>query len=111
MLRGISTGRSRGRDYEGYHTWSHPRLRIDCAFPRRFGLFAGQFGYALNNLLVYINGGAAVTSDLYEDITTVSGAVLGSVSQTRWGGTAATDVEYGFTPNWTAAFEHDRLFI
>ena len=50
-----------------------------------FGLFTGQFGYALNSVLFYINGGAAVTSDRYEDITTVSGAVLSSVSQTRWG--------------------------
>ena len=52
-----------------------------------------------------------MTSDRYEDITTVSGAVLGSVSQSRWGGTAGAGVEYGFTPNWTAAFEYDRLFM
>ncbi|MBV9532735.1 MAG: hypothetical protein JO283_17160 [Bradyrhizobium sp.] len=43
-------------------------------------------------------------------VTTASGAVLGSVSPTRWGGTAGTGVEYGFTPNWSAAFEYDRLF-
>jgi outer membrane immunogenic protein len=76
-----------------------------------FGLFTGQFGYALNNVLFYFKGGAAVTSDRYEDVTTASGAVLGSVSQTRWGGTAGAGVEYGFTPNWTAAFEYDRLFM
>ena len=76
-----------------------------------FGLFTGQFGYALSNVLFYIKGGAAVTSDRYEDITTASGAVLGSVSQTRWGGTAGAGVEYGFTPNWTTAFEYDRLFM
>ena len=52
-----------------------------------------------------------MTSDRYEDITTVSGAVLGSVNQTRWGGTAGAGVEYGFTSNWTAAFEYDRLFM
>jgi len=76
-----------------------------------FGLFTGQFGYALNNVLFYAKGGAAVTSDRYEDIATASGAVLGSVSQTRWGGTAGAGVEYGFTPNWTAGFEYDRLFM
>ena len=27
------------------------------------------------------------------------------------GGTAGAGVEYGFTPNWTAAFEYDRLFM
>ena len=58
-----------------------------------FGLFTGQFGYALSNVLFYIKGGAAVTSGRYEDITTASGAVLGSVSQTRWGGTAGAGVE------------------
>lgn len=87
------------------------RLRIYRASPCRFGLFTNPFGCALNNVLFYINGGAAVTSDRYEDITTVSGAVLSSVSQTRWGGTAGAGVEYGFTPNWTAAFEYDRLFM
>jgi outer membrane immunogenic protein len=75
-----------------------------------FGLFTGQFGYALNNVLFYVKGGAAVTSDRYEDIAT-GGAVLGSVSQTRWGGTAGIGFEYGLTPNWTAAFEYDRLFM
>ena len=48
-----------------------------------FGLFTGQLGFAFNNVLIYLKGGAAVTSDRYEDITTASGAVLGSVSQTR----------------------------
>ena len=75
------------------------------------GLFTGQFGYALNNVFFYVKGGAAVTSNHYEDITTASGAVLGSVSPTHWGGTAGAGVEYGFTPNWTAAFEYDRLFM
>jgi outer membrane immunogenic protein len=75
------------------------------------GLFTAQLGYALNNVLFYIKGGAAVTSDRYEDIATINGSVLGSVSQTRWGGTAGAGVEYGFTPNWSAAFEYDRLFM
>ena len=52
-----------------------------------FGLFTGKFGYALNNVLLYVVGSAAVTSHRYEGIATASGAVLGSVSQTRWGGT------------------------
>jgi hypothetical protein len=30
------------------------------------------------------------------------------VSQARWGGTAGAGVD-GVTPNWTAAFEYDRL--
>jgi outer membrane immunogenic protein len=76
-----------------------------------FGLFTAQLGYALNNVLFYIKGGAAVTSDRYEEIATTGGGVLGSVSQTRWGGTAGAGAEYAFTPNWSAAFEYDRLFM
>ena len=30
-----------------------------------FGLFTGQVGYAANNVLFYLKGGAAVTSDRY----------------------------------------------
>jgi outer membrane immunogenic protein len=76
-----------------------------------FGLFTAQLGYALNNVLFYLKGGAAVTSDRYEATATLGGAVLGSVSQTRSGSTAGAGAEYAFTPNWTAAFEYDRLFM
>ena len=34
------------------------RTRIDA-----FGLFTGQIGYAWNNALLYVKGGAAVTDD------------------------------------------------
>ena len=30
-----------------------------------FGLFTGQVGYAINNVLLYVKGGAAVTSNSY----------------------------------------------
>jgi outer membrane immunogenic protein len=76
-----------------------------------FGLFTAQFGYALNNVLFYLKGGAALTSDRYEDLSTFGGTVLGAVSQTRWGGTAGLGAEYGFTPNWTAGLEYDHLFM
>ena len=42
-----------------------------------FGLFTGQIGYAANNVLLYVKGGAAVTSDSYR-INTVAGALAGS---------------------------------
>jgi outer membrane immunogenic protein len=76
-----------------------------------FGLFTGQLGVAINNVLIYGKGGAAVTADRYAAFATAGGALLGSVSQSRWGGTAGLGIEYGFTPNWTAAFEYDRLFM
>jgi outer membrane immunogenic protein len=68
-------------------------------------------GVAINNVLIYGKGGAAVTADRYAAFATAGGALLGSVSQSRWGGTAGIGIEYGFTPNWTAAFEYDRLFM
>ena len=40
---------------------SPTRSRIDA-----FGLFTGQIGYAFNNALLYVKGGAAVTADRYE---------------------------------------------
>ena len=76
-----------------------------------FGLFTGQLGVAINNILFYVKAGAAVTADRYAATATAGGALLGSVGQARWGGTAGVGLEYGFTPNWTAAFEYDRLFM
>ena len=35
-----------------------------------FGLFTGQIGYAWNNALLYVKGGAAVTADRYEHTVT-----------------------------------------
>ena len=40
-----------------------------------FGLFAGQVGYAWNNALLYVKGGAAVTSDKYTGFTSNPGVV------------------------------------
>src|SRR4051812_34370332 len=44
--------------------------RIDA-----FGLFTGQVGYAANNVLFYVKGGAAVTADRFGTYT-VAGNVL-----------------------------------
>jgi outer membrane immunogenic protein len=76
-----------------------------------FGLFTGQIGYAWNNALLYVKGGAAVTDNRYEGITTAGGALIDRASDTRWGGTVGAGVEYGFAPNWSAAVEYDHLFM
>ena len=39
-----------------------------------FGLFTGQVGYAVNNVLLYVKGGAAVTSNSYR-VNTFGGAL------------------------------------
>jgi outer membrane immunogenic protein len=77
-----------------------------------FGLFTGQVGYAVNNALFYLKGGAAVTSDSYRSYAAASGALAGTTSDdTRWGGVVGVGLEYGFAPNWSAAIEYDHLFM
>jgi outer membrane immunogenic protein len=78
-----------------------------------FGLFTGQVGYAANNVLFYLKGGAAVTSDRYRVLATGTGVQLAnnSVDDTRWGGVVGVGLEYGFAPNWSAGVEYDHMFM
>ncbi len=82
------------------------RTKIDA-----FGLFTGQIGYAWNNALLYVKGGAAVTDNRYEGVVTGLNTVLDRTTDTRWGGTVGAGVEFGFAPNWSAAVEYDHLFM
>jgi outer membrane immunogenic protein len=75
------------------------------------GLFTGQVGYAWNNALWYVKGGAAVTSDKYNGIETATGLVQDRASETRWGAVVGTGVEFGVAPNWSVAVEYDHLFM
>jgi outer membrane immunogenic protein len=80
--------------------------RIDA-----IGLFTGQVGYAWNNALWYVKGGAAVAHDKYTGILTGAGTVLDQTNETRWGGAVGTGLEFGFAPNWSVAVEYDHLFM
>jgi outer membrane immunogenic protein len=82
------------------------RTRIDA-----FGLFTGQVGYAWNNALLYVKGGAAVTDNRYDGLATLTGTVLDRATDTRWGGTVGAGVEFGFAPNWSVAAEYNHLFM
>jgi outer membrane immunogenic protein len=75
------------------------------------GLFTGQIGYAMNATLLYLKGGAAVTSNSAFINTTLGGVGVALASSTRWGGTVGVGFEYGFSPNWTAGIEYDHLFM
>jgi outer membrane immunogenic protein len=75
------------------------------------GLFTGQIGYAWNAALLYVKGGAAVTSNRFSILDTLTGAELASASATRWGGTVGVGFEYGFTPNWSFGVEYNHLFM
>jgi outer membrane immunogenic protein len=73
------------------------------------GLFTGQVGYAWNNVLGYVKGGAAVTDNKYNGL--LAGVTFDSASDTRWGGVVGAGIEVGFAPNWSVAFEYDHLFM
>ena len=74
------------------------------------GLFTGQIGYAMNAALLYVKGGAAVTSNSAY-INNAAGVGLYSASSTRWGGSLGVGFEYGFAPNWSAGIEYDHLWM
>jgi outer membrane immunogenic protein len=80
-----------------------------------FGLFTGQVGYAWNNVLWYVKGGAAVTDDAYRGTVSPSfplaASLFDDVRETRWGGVVGTGIEFGFAPNWSFAVEYDHLFM
>jgi outer membrane immunogenic protein len=82
------------------------RSKVDA-----LGLFTGQIGYAWNNVLWYVKGGAAVTHDKYEGLITGTGVVWDRASETRWGGAVGTGLEFGFAPNWSLGVEYNHLFM
>ncbi|MBC7585418.1 MAG: outer membrane beta-barrel protein [Tardiphaga sp.] len=83
------------------------RSKIDA-----FGLFTGQIGYAWNNTLLYVKGGAAVVNENYSSVANATGLLLATASSnTRWGGVIGVGLEYGFTPNWSFAVAYDHIFL
>ena len=82
------------------------RSRIDS-----FGLITGQLGYAWNNVLVYVKGGAAVVNDKYDALIIPDGGVAGSTSETRWGATVGAGLEIGFAQNWSIGAEYNHIFL
>jgi len=73
------------------------------------GLITGQIGYAWNAALLYLKGGAAVTSNRFDVLS--AGVAVASSSSTRWGGVVGVGFEYGFGPNWSLGLEYDHLFM
>ena len=75
------------------------------------GLFTGQVGYAWNNVLLYVKGGAAVTDNQYSSFFTATNVVFNQASETRWGGAVGAGFEFGFASNWSLGVEYDHLFM
>jgi len=77
-----------------------------------FGLFTGQIGYAWNNALLYLKGGAAVTDNKNSILSNPGNILIANTGDyTRWGGTVGAGIEFGFAPNWSAGVEYDHLFM
>lgn len=73
-----------------------------------FGLFTGQIGYAWNNALFYVKGGAAVTDNKYN---VFDFGLVDSATETRWGATLGVGFEYAFAGNWSFGLEYDHMFM
>jgi outer membrane immunogenic protein len=104
-------GQGNWADFSGDHVSAAFPLQRNRAKIDAFGLITGQVGYAWNNVLGYVKGGAAVVSDKYDINSVVTGANLASTSDTRWGGTVGAGLEIGFAPNWTVGVEYDHIFL
>ena len=76
-----------------------------------FGMIVGKAGYAWNNTLFYVNSGVAVTSEKLQGLVTGTGLVVDTSKDTHLGYVAGAGLEYGFSPNWSAAIEYDHLFM
>ena len=74
-----------------------------------FGLITGQVGYAWNNVLLYVKGGAAVVGTKYD--ASLAGVSVASANDTRWGGTVGAGLEFGFAPNWSVGVEYNHIFL
>src|SRR6476469_2635331 len=84
----LATGPSSVSSSEGWYNNS----KIEA-----FGLFTGQIGYAWNNVLWYVKGGAAVTDDAYRGTVSptfpLADTLFDDLRETRWGGVVGTGVE------------------
>lgn len=102
--------------------WDWARLtgsNIPAPFPLTFnrttvnsvGLLDLRAGYAWNNVLAYIKGGAAAAQNHFDFGLNVDGVPLAATSSTRWGGNIGAGLEYGFAPQWSVAVEYNHLFL
>ena len=82
------------------------RTKIDA-----IGIFTGQVGYAWNNVLLYVKGGAIGVSDKYEGYFVATGVVFDRASETRWGGAVGAGLDFGITPNVVLGVDYVHGFM
>ncbi|MGY3467716.1 outer membrane immunogenic protein [Bradyrhizobium sp. LM6.11] len=91
-------GQGNWADFSGSHVGAISGFTNNAKIDS-FGLITGQVGYAWNNVLLYVKGGAAVVGTKYD--ASFGGVSLASANDTRWGGTVGAGLEFGFAPNWS----------
>lgn len=82
----------------------------DSAKVTSVGLFTGQLGYAAGAALFYLKGGAALANNNFL-VQSATGTSLYYATSHKLGATVGVGFEYGFTPNWSAGVEYDRLMM
>lgn len=109
---------------EGDITWSGIKGNSPCVLVfnctsevRWIADITGRLGVTVGDRgLVYIKGGAAWADSrvgINQSVTvttgpfTAFGGVSGSETNTRFGGTLGTGIEYGFMPGWSVKVEYD----
>ncbi len=105
-------GQGNWADFQGSNvSLIDPTLRNESRIDA-FGLITGQVGYAANNVLFYVKGGAAVTADRYRIFDVPTGLAVGTTGDdTRWGAVVGAGIEFGFAPNWSVGVEYNHLFM
>jgi len=74
-----------------------------------FSLYTGQIGYAWNNVLWYVKGGASLVNNSWywgDRAASYYGA-----SGQYVGETVGTGLEIGFAPNWSVGIEYNHIFM
>jgi outer membrane immunogenic protein len=75
------------------------------------GFFTGRLGYAWDNSLLYVKGGAAASRNKYESQIAATGVSYATANETRWGAAVGAGVEFGLTPNWSFGVEYTHAFL
>jgi len=99
-------GRARGTSDSLLFANQTNRTLIDA-----FGLINGRFGYALNNALLYVKGGAGVVQEKYDVFATDTGITFTNASETRWGSTVGAGLELAFSEHISVAAEYNHVFL
>jgi outer membrane immunogenic protein len=79
---------------------------------KELALATGRLGYAANNWLFFVKGGAAWAYNSSTGVGTLTNGTFVNTnfsSLDRSGWTAGGGVEWGFKPNWSAKIEYDHV--